>query len=73
MSDLDDGYAAGYDEGRDAGYEDGKDSAAAEIARLRAALIQIRAVCEDNPNMANNFIDEVARAAIANSVKGKEP
>jgi len=38
--------------------------AADEIERLREALIQIRAVCEDNPNMAHNFIDEVARKAL---------
>jgi hypothetical protein len=43
-----------------------------EIASLRAALIQIRAVCEDNPNMATNFIDDVARIALSDEQKMRE-
>jgi hypothetical protein len=35
--------------------------------RLREALIQVRAVCEDNPSMATNFIDQVAQAALASA------
>lgn len=35
-----------------------------ERDRLREALIQIRVVCEDNPNMATNFIDELACLAL---------
>jgi hypothetical protein len=44
----------------------------AEIASLRATLIQIRAVCEDNPNMTTNFIDDVARIALSNEQKMRE-
>lgn len=46
--------------------------ARAEIVKMRAALIQIRAVCEDNPSMTTNFIDEVAHKAL-NPVSEKRP